>query len=377
MVSTPEGVDTMPFAEVTRMDERRRFVLRVEGGAMLSQACREFGITRPTGRKWVRRALESGLDKMAEKSRAPRLVANRTALEVEGALLACRIRHENVWGAKKLVVRLKEEDGIEIPLRTADRILKRYGCVEERKPATPEPIRFERAEANHLLQMDFKGIPKSTPYFPLTVLDDADRFCLRFVPVPNKTGETVFSVLWEMFGEYGLPIEMLCDNGDCWGSRPSKCPTAFEAKLMLLGIKPIHGKPRHPQTQGKVERFHGTVKRELGRRLVQPTLKEAEIVFKEFVDRYNWVRPHEALKFATPGSRYQPSTRKRPDKMPEQEILEGVVSRKVDEAGFISYRNVPSKVGKGLAGYRVVIQEDDLGPRIYFAGFPIAYLFEC
>lgn len=285
----------MPFAEVTRMDERRRMVLRVEQGSSLSAACREFGVTRVTGRKWVRRAGAVGVDKMVELSRAPRRIANRTPAGIEQALLACRQRHTEDWGAKKLVRLLKQEDGLDLPLRTADRILKRHGCVQVRHPA-PEPIRFERAVPNHLLQMDFKGIPKSTPYCPLTVLDDADRFCLRFVPVPDKTGATVFSVLWDMFGEHGLPLEMLCDNGDCWGSRPSKCPTAFEAKLMLLGIKPIHGRPRHPQTQGKVERFHGTVKRELKARLVQCTLKEAETVFQEFVDRYNWVRPHEALE---------------------------------------------------------------------------------
>ncbi len=367
----------MPFAEVTRMDERRRFVLCVEGGVTLSHACRKFGITRMTGRKWLRRYRELGLEKMAELSRAPKRVANKTPSEMEQALLACKSQKgRESWGAKKLARRLKDDEGLSIPVRTADRILKRHGLVQTRKPAE-EPIRFERAESNQLLQIDFKGIPRSAPYFPLTVLDDAHRFCLRFVPVPDKTGSTVFSVLWEMFAQHGLPLEMLCDNGDCWGSRPSKCPTAFEAKLMLLGIKPTHGRPRHPQTQGKVERFHCTVKRELGLQLVQPTLKQAESVYREFVDRYNWVRPHEALGLDTPGSRYKPSPRKRPGRMPEHEIPEGALSRKVDEAGWISLNGVPIKVGKGLIGHRVVIQQDDLGPRIYFAGFPIAFLWEC
>ena len=150
----------MPFAEVTRMDERRRMVLRVEQGSSLSAACREFGVTRVTGRKWVRRAGAVGVDKMVELSRAPRRIANRTPAGIEQALLACRQRHTEDWGAKKLVRLLKQEDGLDLPLRTADRILKRHGCVQVRHPA-PEPIRFERAVPNHLLQMDFKGIPKS------------------------------------------------------------------------------------------------------------------------------------------------------------------------------------------------------------------------
>jgi transposase InsO family protein len=375
MVSTPEGVDTMPFAEVTRMDERRRFVMRVKESCNLSAACREFGITRRTGRKWVNRARDSGLLGMAEQSRAPRRVANRTPVAVEEALLACRSKHADEWGAKKLVPLLKSETGIEIPLRTADRILKRHGCVRPRVPVS-EPVRFERAEANQLLQMDFKGVPKSTAYAPFTVLDDAARFCLRFVPLPDRTTETVFSALWDMFGEYGLPHEILCDNGDCWGAAGYRGPTKLEALLMLLGVRLVHGRACHPQTQGKVERFHGTAQLELGRNLIQPTIEQAQTVYRKFVDRYNWVRPHEALGGAAPGVLYQPSPRKRPDRLPEHDIPEGAVTRMVDHSGRIQFGGKGYNAGKGLAGQRVVVGDDEYGPRIFFAGFPLAYLEE-
>jgi transposase InsO family protein len=358
------------------MDQRRRFVLQVERGASLSQACREFGISRVTGRKWLGRAQEVGIANMRESSRAPRNVANRTPLDIEQALLECREKYAEEWGAKKLVPLLKKDTGIEIPLRTADRILKRYGCVKPRS-VEAAPIRFERKESNHLLQMDFKGIPKSLPYSPLTILDDAHRFCLRFVPVADRTTETVFSVLWEMFADYGLPLQMLCDNGDCWGAGGHRRPTPLEAKLMLLGIGMTHGRICHPQTQGKVERFHGTVKSELGPKLLQPTLKEAEVVYKEFVDRYNWVRPHEAIGFDTPGARFQPSPRKRPDSLPEHYIPEGSLYRKVDASGSFWFKGQRYRTGRGLTGQYVIIQDDDLGQRIYFAGFPIAYLWEC
>src|SRR5512133_1778305 len=103
----------MPFAEVTRMDQRRRFVLQVEKGRSLTQACREFGISRVTGRKWVGRAQEDGIAGMSELSRAPKKVANRTPLDIEQALLECREKYAQEWGAKKLVPLLKKDTGIE------------------------------------------------------------------------------------------------------------------------------------------------------------------------------------------------------------------------------------------------------------------------
>ena len=145
---------------------------------------------------------------------------------------------------------------------------------------------------------------------------------------------------------------------------------------MLFGIRPIHGRPYHPQTQGKVERFHRTAKEELGPRLFQPDIESARRVFHPFVHQYNWIRPHDSLGGKVPGSRYLKFPKQRPDKLPEHHIPEGAISRSVYETGRFNYKGDSYRIGKGLAGQRIIIAEAELGPRIYFAGFPIVYLSE-
>lgn len=357
------------------MDERRALAhLVLNQGASLAQACRLAGVTRKTGRKWVRRARQAGIESLAELSRRPETCPHKTSDGIERELVELKMRFP-CWGAKKLTLLLEREQGLHLPLRTADRILERRGLVQKRE--APEPLqRFERERPLDLLQNDFKGMPLSAPYSVLTLLDDSQRFCLAFEPLKDRTGSTVFSFLWEVFGEHGLPLEMLMDNGDCWGAWGSLGPTRFEARLMLLGIHPIHGRPRHPQTQGKVERFHGTAKRELGNDLVQPTLEQARAVYQEFRDRYNWVRPHEALGGQVPGQGYAKSPRKRPEKMPEHRIPEGAQTRKVCAEGRISFKGRSLKLGKGLTGEHVVVEQAETGLNISFAGFPLRYSYE-
>jgi transposase InsO family protein len=339
----------------------------------LSEACRRAGVTRKTGRKWVNRARLSGLENLAELSRAPKRVPGKTKASTESALLQLK-ELNGPWGAKKLVTLLAQQ-GIELPVRTADRILKRNGLVSPREPKQPLQ-RFERERCGALLQMDFKGLPKATPYALLTVLDDHCRFCHHFGPVPDKTGPSVMRALWEMFAVHGLPDEMLMDNGDCWGSPCAKGPTRFEAWLMRLGIKPIHGRPRHPQTQGKVERFHLTAKQEVEGGMIRSNADEIGEACAAFVDRYNWVRPHESLGQQVPGSLYQPWPRRRPDTPALHQIPEGAITRRVQPEGEFSFKGVRYNISSGLAGEHIVLQDGDHGIRILYAGFPIRYLHE-
>jgi transposase InsO family protein len=357
------------------MDQRRKLAYDVlEGGLSLSEACRSARVTRKTGRKWVVRAREQGLDGMSELSRAPHRMPDRTPEAVETALVGLRERYP-YWGPRKLTVLLQKEQGIELPVRTAERILSRRGLTRPHS-SRPEPVHFERDSCGALLQMDFKGLPRSTPYALLTVLDDHARFCLGFGPVPDKTGASVRGFLWDLFGSHGLPDSMLMDNGDCWGTVRGWSPTAFEAWLMLLGIKPVHGRPHHPQTQGKVERFHLTAQIEIGASLFDPDVRKAEAACRVFVDRYNWVRPHDSLALEVPGTRYAPFPRRRPDALPEPQGLPGDLVRKVQDNGCISYKQTEYKVGRGLIAQRVHLREEPAGMRVYFNNFPLAYLSE-
>jgi len=358
------------------MDSRRVLVLAVaQDGMSLSEACRQANVTRKTGLKWVKRARSCELGDLAELSRAPKNVVNRTPANVEEALLKLKDEYPE-WAGRKLSPLLRTKSGIVLPSRTADRILKRHGLTKPGHPRLAEPIRFERDTCGALLQVDFKGLPDSVPYALLTVIDDHSRFCLSFAPVRDKLRCTVQEALWESFGQHGVPESMLMDNGDCFGSTSAKCPTRFEAWLMRLGIKPIHGRPSHPQTQGKVERFHETAKLELGARLFQDSAELAKPHCHWFVNRYNWVRPHDAHAGKTPGTQYQPFKNKRPQTMPEHVIEQGAISRKVGINGYITFKGKEYKVGRGLIKEIIVIKEAELGLRLSYAGFPLPYLHE-
>ena len=358
------------------MDMRKQMCLRIlEGELSISAACRAYGVTRKTGKKWLGRARENGIEGMREHSRAPKNSPHKTPCEKEEALLLVKEQFP-AWGGKKLAVVLSRDYDIALEVRTADRILKRNDLVQPRSKA-PEPVSFEREEPNMLLQMDFKGSPKSWPHSLLTVLDDHSRMSMLFEPVKDKTGETVFAALWEMFADTGLPLQMLMDNGDCWGSVSYKrCPTTFEAKLWRLGIKTTHGRPRHPQTQGKVERFHRTALREVGLAMFDANVERSRAACQAFRDRYNWVRPHESLGGRVPGSAYTPATRKRPDKLPEHYIPEGAITRMVQQGGLFYFKGTEYLIGKGLIGQRIELRDEELGMRIYYAGFPLFYTHE-
>src|SRR5262249_48341902 len=145
------------------------------------------------------------------------------------------------------------------PVRTAAAILSRHGRVTRARPEPPATQRFERPEPNQLWQLDFKGYlwVARRKVFPLTVLDDHSRYLLAARPCADQTMATAWEVLWGVFGEAGLPDALLCDNA--FGTHNPGVPTLswFEARLLRCGVRPIHGRPYHPQTQGKVERFHG------------------------------------------------------------------------------------------------------------------------
>jgi transposase InsO family protein len=236
-------------------------------------------------------------------------------------------------------------------------------------------MRFAREEPNELWQIDFKGLGRTPPsYSPLSILDDATRFCIAFEPLPDHRSTTIFNALWNVFGIFGLPQAILTDNEPCFRCFDGRSPSWLESRLWLLGIRTLHGRPLHPQTQGKVERFHGTVQRELGDELRQPTIQAARERFESYVREYNYDRPHEALDMAVPGYVYRFSERLRPSEMPEHQIASGAICRKVDAFGKFTYRCQSYRVSSGLVGEYVVIEENELGRVASFASHSLGLL---
>jgi hypothetical protein len=206
--------------------------------------------------------------------------------------------------------------------------------------------------------MDFKGLGLNPPpYKVLSVLDDRQRFLVSLSRVAAATGVLVFDALWKTFGEYGLPQAILSDNEHCFNCRYSKGPSYLEARLWRLGIDTLHGRPRHPQTQGKVERFHRTLQETVGADLRNPGRVDEALL--HFRCEYNWLRPHEELGMAPPGSRYRPSERKRPQRLPESVPPQGVPTRKVGSTGRFGFKGNLYQAGGGLEGEVVAIVEHE------------------
>jgi hypothetical protein len=205
--------------------------------------------------------------------------------------------------------------------------------------------------------MDFKGhfALDLGRCHPLGVLDDHSRYSLGLQACADERDQTVRGRLVAIFRRYGLPEAMLMDNGQPFGDS-GEAYTALGIWLLRLGIRVAHGRPRHPQTQGKEERFHRTLKVELLQANHFRDLAACQSAFDAWRRRYNHERPHEALALAVPAERYRPSRRSFPEVLPAIEYDADDHVRKVDGGGFISFKNRPWRIGKGFRGLPVALR---------------------
>ena len=351
----------MPWKESTCMSQRFEFVAFARGyGVNFSELCRRYGISRKTGYKW-RKADRKGLV-LADGSRRPASSPWRTPPGMEAHVLAVRHRYPFYGGRKIHHVLLRE--GIEKPpaASTITAILDRNGLLSPGRRRVRDWQRFEHDAPNALWQMDFKGhFPLSHGQrrcHPLTVLDDHSRFCLGLEACANEQGVTVKEKLVPIFERYGLPERILADNGPPWGASGEGPHTRFSAWLISLGITVLHGRPLHPQTQGKDERFHRTLKLEvISQRPIWHDHPGVQLAFDRYRPVYNFERPHEALGFEVPGSRYVPSTRPYPMKMPAIEYESEFEVRRVHESGRVKLKGDRYFVGKAFAGELVGLRQ--------------------
>jgi transposase InsO family protein len=365
MLGSPEteGIN-MPWKEERVMDQRNDACRRVRClGRSVTDVAKEYGVSRQNLHMWLRRFDEQGRDGMADQSRRPRRSPNQTPPDVEKLVLDLRDERPT-WGPLKLRHRLVEMGFKELPSeRTVARILKRNGRVGEPKPAEEPVQRFEREEPNQLWQIDFKkrlylpGKPR-VRVMPMTIIDDCSRFNIRLQANQNSRFPTVWPVLWDAMGEYGLPDAILTDNDSIFRGHKGGT-TRFTAYLIRLNIRHSSGRAYHPQTQGKVERLHGTIQRDVLNSHQCTTVEELQAAFDQFRDVYNYERPHQALGMDVPGEHYRPSSRKRPDDLPEIDYPEGAQLRKVWQNGAIKLRGGRVHIGEGLAGEHVQIVDRD------------------
>ena len=349
----------MPWKVLPMNEIRVAFVHQVLSlNCALAEACRKFGISRKTGYKWLQRYRAEPEQPLQDKSRKPRLSPRQTDAAIEQQVLA--VRRQYGWGPRKIHAHLKTQ-GASLPsIRTLGSILRRHDCVRPQRAEPPAVQFFERSAPNELWQCDHKGpleIARQKVH-PFTILDDHSRFLVALRTCLDVNMRTAWNVLWEAFGDFGMPDSVLCDNAFGTKFEVPQTLSWFDAQLLRLDIGVIHGRAYHPQTQGKVERLHGTLEREVWPFVRRDSLEH----FQADVDRwrtevYNAIRPHESLQDSPPLARYQVSRRPRPATLPEVEYPSGSIIRKVSTSGDVRFGGYRILAGRGLVGQFVRLED--------------------
>lgn len=343
------------------MDQREEFVkLSLLAGANRKELCRRFGIARSNGYKWLKRYVAEGRAGLAEHSRRPRRSPARSTEATEAAVLAVRENSNNAWGGRKIARVLARNDELAVPAAsTITEILRRHGKLAAHEAEHPGPYhRFERETPNELWQMDFKGdfVSGRGRCYPLTVIDDHSRYALGVEACASQQDRPTRERLAAVFRRYGLPDKMLMDNGSPWGDSGGGRFTTFTVWLLRLGVGVTHGRPYHPQTQGKDERFHRTLKAEVlsGREFAD--LTTCQSAFDRWRHVYNHERPHQALDLATPSERYRPSRRAFPETLPPIQYGPDDSVRKASSEGDIKFNNRRIRLGKPFRGEPIALR---------------------
>jgi transposase InsO family protein len=305
----------MPWEHRTVKEQRKEFGEAAQGCNNFSALCREFGISRATGYKWLSR-FEAG-EPLEDRSRRPRNSPCRISPQTEAQIL--ELRQENPgWGARRIHCVMERRGCEDLPcVKTVNNVLQRHGCISAEESLKRKPYtRFEKDACNDMWQADFKGEFRTEDgryCYPLDILDDHSRFAIR-IAASDSTANVVIPCFQAAFREYGLPKAILSDNGAQFAGFRNGY-TQFEKWLMCLDVVPIHGRIKHPQTQGKIERFHRSMKNEFLKHHSFADVLDANRGLQQWRNKYNFERPHEALGMKTPGSVYVPSDRPFPDKI--------------------------------------------------------------
>ena len=376
IIKVCKGVICMPWKEQTKTMMREEFVKRVLANENTKSAlCNEYGISRPTGDKWIKRYLSG--ESLDDKSRAPFKTANKIPIETEMFLVNYRKQYP-AMGALKIRRMLQNEGYENLPSQsTINNIFKRNNCItkEASKNSTPHKS-FVKENPNDMWQADFLGhflMTNGNRCHPLNVVDDCSRFNLTSTALSCEKLSAVQPVFTRLFQEFGLPFSLLCDNGNPWGTAQSTGFTLFEIWLMDLGVLTLHCSIRHPQTQGKDERFNGTIRRELLKYREILDLDDAQIAFDDFRNFYNNIRPHHSLNLDTPAQHYTPSNRKFPSKIKEWEYPSDCKTIKVKKNGYISVHGQGYFLSEAFANRTIAIKdvEDDC-VNLYYRQFKVA-----
>ena len=357
----------MPWKETCAMDQRIRFIADWLSGEYSKCAlCEAYGISRPTGDKWIRRYEAEGADGLAERSRAPRSHPNAVAVPIRQCIVEAKLAHQH-WGPKKVMdwLRMREPQRPWPADSTAGEILKHAGLVRprrRRRRATPYSEPFTACQGpNQSWSADFKGdfaLASGRRCYPLTLSDNYSRYLLQCRALSRPSYRQVRPWVEWVFREVGLPQAIRTDNGPPFASLALGGLSALSVWWIRLGIRPERIRPGRPAQNGRHERMH----RSLKEATVAPpadTLQAQQHRFDAFVQEYNTERSHEALGRTTPARHYCSSARPYPAKLPEVTYGEGMTVRRVRHNGQIRWRGQLLYLSEVLAKEPVGLQRVD------------------
>ena len=374
----------MPWKKVTMMEEVVKFSIQAESGRFtLRQLCLDFGISRKTGYKWLRRYRAEGLRGLRPRSRRPVGCKHGTQPALVERIVAERKRHPT-WGPKKLREVLREVLAPVSPpsLSTLARVLCRYGLTRKRrrKPGVHHPrasALTEAAKPNEVWTVDFKGwfvTKDGRRCDPLTVCDRYSRYLLCCEARPNQQYKSTLRVFKALLRRRGLPEVIRVDNGPPFASYGLGRLSRLSAWWVRQGIRVEFIRPAHPQDNGAHERMHRDLKAEC----TQPAsanLRAQRRRLERWRQAYHERRPHEALSMRKPAELYQPSPRRLREKDKKLHYPAGYLVRKLSASGQLRHEGRNYHVGEALAGERVGLRVNPAGQtELYFANVLLGQL---
>lgn len=375
----------MPWKERKALDEKRSFIAEWKRQEeSLAELCRRYEISRQTGYKWLDRFQQEGDAGLEEHSRAPVHHPQAMPPTIRQALVDLRRLHPS-WGPRKLRAYLQRESP-KLHWPTASSIgdlLRREGLAHPRRrrkrtPPYTQPLKHAEAP-NQVWCADFKGwflTQDGSRCDPLTITDAYSRYLLRCCAVNRTDGEHAWAVFEAAFREFGLPEAIRTDNGSPFASRAPAGLSQLSMLWLRLGIRHERIEPGQPQQNGRHERMHRTLKQETASP-PERNLRRQQVAFLRFQQEYNYVRPHEALQYETPASRYVGSERRYPSKLPELEYPQGAHLRRVSHHGDVKLDGAQMFVSSLLAWEVVGLLELEQDPNwleVYYGPLIIGWM---
>lgn len=372
----------MTWKETNVMDERVSFIGDwLSGDYSKTSLCTAYGVSRPTGDKWIRRYEQEGLEGLKERSRAPHSHPATVTGVIRDKIIETKLSHQ-AWGPKKVMDWLRRNYPEELwPVdSTAGEILRRAGLVKRRWPrrrVAPYTQPFGACQTtNAVWSADFKGdfgLKNGPRCYPLTISDNYSRYVLACRALTRTPYETVRPWFEWVFREYGLPEAIRTDNGPPFASLALGGLTRLSVWWIQLGICPERIKPGKPGQNGRHERMHRTL--ESGVHPIQSTITAQQRQFDRWLVEYNWERSHEALGRKTPGSVYCSSNRPYLTKKPEIEYNSEMIVRQVRQNGEIKWCGEKIYIAEVLQKEPIALKQvDENRWEIYYSFQLLGYL---